>query len=163
MIHGKQDEMDRHFLSRATELAAQSLANGGFPCGAIVALGDGRSCEGLSSSSLLNDPTAHAEVLAIRKLGMHHGYRPEAMILYSTLEPCLMCISAAHWAKIGRVVFGCRRAQVAAQYYEGSFATQEAVAMFSPKIEINWLHEFEGRQKDLIKAWEASSLPLPNP
>ena len=78
------------------------------PFGAALAMGDELFVTAANETSKKNDPTAHAEVMAIRKLGAHikktdlSGYT-----LYTTCEPCPMCMSAAIWARIGTIFYGC--------------------------------------------------------
>jgi tRNA(adenine34) deaminase len=80
---------DELFLQEALELARQAEANGEVPVGAVVVV-EGKVCgRGLNSPITLNDPTAHAEILALRQAaGALKNYRLEAADLYVTLEPC---------------------------------------------------------------------------
>ena len=77
------------------------------PVGAIIVLQDKIIAKGYNQVELLNDSTAHAEILALTTAYQYLGskYLPEAT-LYVTLEPCLMCSGALYWSKISRVVFG---------------------------------------------------------
>ena len=100
---------DELFLNAALELARQAEANGEVPVGAVVVL-KGKVCgSGLNSSIRMNDPTAHAEILALREAaGAVKNYRLEAATLYVTLEPCVMCAGALVAARVKRLVFGAR-------------------------------------------------------
>ena len=97
------------FMEKALELARQAESNGEVPVGAIVVVdGQVRGC-GFNSPIRLMDPTAHAEMLALREAAASIGnYRLEAATLYSTLEPCVMCAGALVAARVGRLVFGAR-------------------------------------------------------
>ncbi len=97
------------FMAEALELARQAEANGEVPVGAVVVV-DGRVCgRGFNSPIRLNDPTAHAEVLALREAaGNIRNYRLEGATLYATIEPCVMCAGALVAARVGRLVFGAR-------------------------------------------------------
>jgi tRNA(adenine34) deaminase len=100
---------DELFLQEALELARQAEANGEVPVGAVVVV-EGKVCgRGLNSPITLNDPTAHAEILALRQAaGALKNYRLEAADLYVTLEPCVMCAGALVAARVKRLVFGAR-------------------------------------------------------
>src|SRR6266853_4863041 len=100
---------DDLFMREALELARQAEANGEVPVGAVVVV-DGLVCgRGFNSPIRLNDPTAHAEILALREAAGRVGnYRLEAATLYATLEPCVMCAGALIAARVGRLVFGAR-------------------------------------------------------
>jgi len=100
---------DEFFMKMALELARQAEQAGEVPVGAIVVLGDTVLGRGSNSPIRLNDPTAHAEILAIREAAAALGnYRLEGSTLYVTLEPCVMCAGALVAARIARLVFGSR-------------------------------------------------------
>ena len=91
---------------REAELAA---AGGDVPVGAVTVLGDEIIARGHNMREALNDPTAHAEVLAIRESAMKLGrWRLHDLTLYVTIEPCAMCAGAIVLARIPRVVFGAK-------------------------------------------------------
>lgn len=100
---------DETFLDRALQLAREAELAGEVPVGA-VAVKDGRIIgQGRNSPIALNDPTAHAEMIALREASAHLGnYRLEGVTLYSTLEPCVMCAGALVAARVTRLVFGAR-------------------------------------------------------
>jgi tRNA(adenine34) deaminase len=100
---------DELFMAGALELARQAESNGEVPVGALL-VADGEVCgRGFNSPVRLTDPTAHAEILALREAAAKIGnYRLEGATLYSTLEPCVMCAGALVAARVGRLVFGAR-------------------------------------------------------
>ncbi len=100
---------DELFMREALELAKQAEAAGEVPVGAVVVT-DGVVCgRGFNSPIRLSDPTAHAEMQAMREAaGKLRNYRLEAATLYATLEPCVMCAGALVNARIRRLVFGAR-------------------------------------------------------
>lgn len=103
------DPDDERFLDQAIQLAREAELAGEVPVGA-VAVREGRVIgRGRNSPIGLNDPTAHAEMLALREAAATLGnYRLEGVTLYSTLEPCVMCAGALVAARVERLVFGAR-------------------------------------------------------
>jgi tRNA(adenine34) deaminase len=100
---------DEVFMSEALELARQAEANGEVPVGAVVVVDGQVRGRGFNSPIRLVDPTAHAEMLALREAAASIGnYRLEGATLYATLEPCVMCAGALVAARVGRLVFGAR-------------------------------------------------------
>jgi tRNA(adenine34) deaminase len=101
--------MDETFMAEALELARGAQSRGEVPVGAVVVL-DGRVIgRGANAPIASNDPTAHAEILALRAAGQAVGnYRLEGTTLYCTIEPCVMCAGAIVAARVRRLVFGAR-------------------------------------------------------
>jgi tRNA(adenine34) deaminase len=100
---------DEMFMGEALELARQAEREGEVPVGAVVVLEDEVRGRGFNSPIRLKDPTAHAEILALREAAGNIGnYRLEGATLYSTLEPCVMCAGALVAARVQRLVFGAR-------------------------------------------------------
>jgi len=102
-----QQQIDRQFMSRALELAREAAGRGEVPVGAVL-VKDGEIIAEASNHPIgLNDPSAHAEMLALRRGGEHLGnYRLPGTTLYVTLEPCPMCAGAMVHARVARLVFG---------------------------------------------------------
>lgn len=100
---------DNFFLRQALELAREAEADGEVPVGAVVVLQGEIIGRGRNSPISLNDPTAHAEILAMREACKRLGnYRLEGATIYATLEPCVMCAGAMVNARVARLVFGAR-------------------------------------------------------
>lgn len=100
---------DERFMREAISLAQYAAASGEVPIGAVVVHDGVIIGRGHNSPVATNDPTAHAEILAIREASRSLGnYRLEGTTLYVTLEPCAMCAGALVNARIGRLVFGSR-------------------------------------------------------
>ncbi len=98
---------DLLFMQRALELAAHAEAEGEVPVGALVALNGEIIGEGWNRPILGHDPTAHAEIVALRAAATKLGnYRLTGATLYVTLEPCPMCAGAMVHARVARVVYG---------------------------------------------------------
>ena len=98
---------DERWIRRALELAGKAEAMGEVPVGAVL-VKDGQVLgEGWNQTISLNDPSAHAEMLALRQAGSRAGnYRLPGTVLYVTLEPCVMCAGVIIHARVDRVVFG---------------------------------------------------------
>lgn len=102
-------EADMHYMALALEEAAAAAAEGEVPVGALIVRGGRVVSRDHNRPIALNDPTAHAEILAMRAAARCAGnYRLTGTTLYVTLEPCFMCAGAVIHARIGRVVFGAR-------------------------------------------------------
>ena len=100
---------DELFMRSALQLARQAEAAGEVPVGSVVVVDGEIRGRGFNSPIRLNDPTAHAEILALRDAAARLGnYRLEGATLYATLEPCVMCAGALVAARVGRLVFGAR-------------------------------------------------------
>lgn len=103
----EQDERDRHFIAQAIALAREAATLDEVPVGAVVVLGDEVVGRGFNAPVSLHDPTAHAEVRALRDAARRLGnYRLPECELFVTLEPCVMCAGAIFHARVRRVVFG---------------------------------------------------------
>ncbi len=101
-------ETDDFYMSAALAAAREGLAAGEVPVGAVV-VGEGGKilARAFNQPIALHDPTAHAEVLALRQAAALVGnYRLPGVSLYVTMEPCLMCVGALIAARVGRLVFG---------------------------------------------------------
>jgi tRNA(Arg) A34 adenosine deaminase TadA len=107
---------DDHFLARAVELAATGSRQGdGGPFGAVIVRDGEIIAEGWNRVVASHDPTAHAEITAIRDACTRLGhFHLDGCTLYASSEPCPMCLSAAYWARIERIVFANSRSEAAA-------------------------------------------------
>jgi len=99
---------DEYFMRIALQQAEYAFEDDEVPVGAVVVLNNKIIARAHNQVERLNDPTAHAEMIALTSAFNYLGskYLPEA-VLYVTVEPCLMCCGAIYWGKIGRVVYGC--------------------------------------------------------
>ena len=98
--------MKNKFMERAIELSIQSVNNGGGPFGSIIVKNDKVIAEGSNKVTLNNDPTAHGEIVAIRKACKSlNNFNLSGCELYSTCEPCPMCLSAIYWAHIEKIYY----------------------------------------------------------
>ena len=124
------DAMDRDaaWLARSIELATANVAEGGGPFGAVIVRDGVKLAEGQNRVTLDNDPTAHAEVVAIRRACTAIGdFSLAGATLYTSCEPCPLCLSAALWARVDRVVFAADRDDAA----RGGFDDREFYELFA--------------------------------
>ena len=100
---------DEGFMRRAIELARRAEGEGEVPIGAVVVMDGEVVGEGWNRPIAANDPTAHAEIQALRAAASsNRNYRLTGATMYVTLEPCDMCVGAMFHARIARVVYGAR-------------------------------------------------------
>lgn len=109
-------EKHQYFIGRAIALAAQGMeSNSGGPFGAVVVKDGEIIAEGHNQVTSTNDPTAHAEVVAIREACKKLGtFQLDDCIVYTSCEPCPMCLGAIYWARPKMVYYGCNREDAAA-------------------------------------------------
>ena len=114
------EEKDIRFLRLAIEQAHLGQSTlGGAPVGAVLVKDEELACAGFNEGELRHDPTAHAEMVTIRRLCAERKTMSlEGYTLYSTLQPCGMCTMACLWAGISRIVYGAGRDDVSAVYFE---------------------------------------------
>lgn len=118
---------DEQWLSQAIALAAANVGEGGGPFGAVVVADGAVVAEGQNRVTRDHDPTAHAEVVAIRDACRRRGdFSLAGTTLYASCEPCPLCMAAALWARIDRVVFAADRHDAA----RGGFDDREFYALF---------------------------------
>lgn len=112
-------ETDRSALQRAVHLATTNVAEGGGPFGAVIMRNGETIAEGVNRVTLDLDATAHAEVVAIRAAGRALATNDlSGCTLYSSCEPCPMCMAACLWARLDRVVFAADRNDAAAAGFD---------------------------------------------
>ena len=111
---------EEYFMKMALKEAEKAYEEGEVPVGAVVVIGGKIISRGYNMVEKLNDPTAHAEIIALTSAFNSLGskYLPDAT-LYVTVEPCLMCAGALHWSKIGNIVWGAEDIKNGHQVYTG--------------------------------------------
>lgn len=130
-------ELDQRFMKEAIDAAFQGMRrNEGGPFGAVIVLNDAIIGYGNNCVTSTNDPTAHAEIMAIRKACSHLGtYQLTDCIIYSSCEPCPMCLAAIYWARITQIYYGCTRQDAAEIGFDDEFLYAE-LAMPTEKRKI---------------------------
>lgn len=115
------------FMKRAIALAEEGMnANAGGPFGCVIVRDGKILAEGTNKVTSTNDPTAHAEIVAIRKACEQLGnYQLEDCVIYASCEPCPMCLGAIYWARPKAVYYACTKEDAAAIDFDDAFIYQE--------------------------------------
>lgn len=150
--------MTNNFLKLAIDKSRESVECGGFPVGAVIVLDGEIIATGISNGKALNDPTSHAEVAAIREACAISGRRNlgRGAILYSSMEPCLMCYSASIWASIPEIVYAVGREKLSPLHFEGNYNTDDLNAHARNPRKITHATEHEEEALDVVRLWERS-------
>lgn len=118
--------MDKQFIERAIDIATQSVQSGGGPFGAVIVKNGAIIAESSNSVTRDLDPSAHAEVNAIRaackKLGT---YNLQGCEIYASCEPCPMCLGAIYWARLSKLYFAATRKSAKDAGFDDDFIYQE--------------------------------------
>ena len=145
---------DKEFMEKAIELSIENIQKGGGPFGAVI-VKDGKIVAAKANSVIPScDPTAHAEVNTIRaackELGTHCL---KGCILYTSCEPCPMCLSAIYWARIDKFYYGNTREDAKAIKFDDNFIYDEIPKKISERAIPGY--KIEGTNAiDAFKAWE---------
>lgn len=120
-------EKDQYFMQRAIQKAEEGMnAGAGGPFGCVVVKDDVIIAEGYNRVTSTNDPTAHAEVVAIRKAcEALQSFQLDDCIVYTSCEPCPMCLGAIYWARPKAVFFACTKADAAKIDFDDQFIYDE--------------------------------------
>src|SRR5690606_29432455 len=106
-LNREQAKQDAHWMNHAIALATRGEVLGEVPVGAVIVSGNDILGEGFNQPITAHDPSAHAEIIALRAAALRaKNYRLPGATLYVTLEPCTMCVGALVHARIARLVFG---------------------------------------------------------
>lgn len=117
---------DKELMRRAIALSIDSVKNGGEPFGAVIARDGEVIAEGSNSVTIDNDPTAHAEVNTIRKACKKLGtFDLTGCVIYTSCEPCPMCLGAIYWAHLDKIYFANNREDAAAIDFDDDFIYKE--------------------------------------
>ncbi len=147
---------DEHYMRLALREAQKAYDMGEVPVGAVVVWNEKVIARGHNQVELLNDCTAHAEMIALTSAFSELGskYLPEGT-LYVTVEPCLMCCGALHWSKIGRIVYGASDDKNGYRRYVKERADRQPEHVFHPKTQLSFGvlgEECAQLMKDFFKA-----------
>lgn len=117
---------DKELMMRAIELSEESVRNGGGPFGAVIARNGEIIAEGSNCVTLHHDPTAHAEVTAIRNAAEKlNSFDLSGCVIYTSCEPCPMCLGAIYWAHLDKIFYANDRKDAADIGFDDDFIYKE--------------------------------------
>jgi guanine deaminase len=153
---------DEPCLRRAIELSRQKMeAGAGGPFGAVIAREGEIIAEGWNQVTSGNDPTAHAEVAAIRAAAAKLGrFSLAGCDLFSSCEPCPMCLAAAYWARVDRVVFAASQDDAAAAGFDDAFLYRE-LALSQRERSLPMIQAMRGDAALVFRAWDMKPDKIP--
>ncbi len=155
---------DETYLRMAIELSRHALEDQGkTPFGAILVINDEVISEGTSSVIELIDPSAHAEVTALRNAAQKlKRHLLPGSVLYSSSEPCPMCLTACYWARVSRLVFGATSYDVATYGFEDLQLYRELATGIAQRslTEVSAEGSLRGQAAEALRNW-ADALPEP--
>ena len=138
-------------MERAIELSIESVNNGGGPFGCVIVKDDKIIAEGSNHVTLNNDPTAHGEIVAIRKTCKSlNNFNLSGCELYSTCEPCPMCLSAIYWARIDKIYYANTREDARKIDFDDSIIYSE----FKKNIKERKIPMIQMMRNEALKAFE---------
>ena len=147
-------EYDLKFIRRAVEIAANGIKEGGGPFGALVTKDQRIIAEANNRVVLSHDPTAHAEITAIRKASaILKTHDLSGCVLYSSCEPCPMCLGAIYWSGIKKVVYASDRFEAAAAGFIDSIIYDE-IKMAPEARKINFINIPDAGGEEVFKQWK---------
>lgn len=125
---------DIKFMDMAAQLADDNINNGGGPFGAVIVRNGKVIATGVNRVTAENDPTAHAEVNAIRNACRSEAtFNLHGCVVYSSCEPCPMCLSALYWSGVNRIYFGCTQDDAEAVNFSDKFIYRELAKPISER------------------------------
>jgi pyrimidine deaminase RibD-like protein len=149
---------DAEFLSIAIEKAKESVVQGGFPAGAIIVKDNQIIGEGISIGNQIHDPSSHGEMVAIRNTcAAIKSTDLSNAILYSSMQPCLMCFGASMWAAIPKIIYACGRDKVSNLYYGGDYKLTTLNQSLIASIQMEQIKELEQDSLKVIRLWETAA------
>lgn len=126
MPEQQPEQQDQHFLQQAIELAIRSATHQGGPFGAVIVKDGDIIGRGHNQVTETCDPSAHAEIIAIRNACKTiNEYQLTECTLYTSCEPCPMCMSAIYWARIPRLIYAATSADAAQAGFDDQFIYDE--------------------------------------
>ena len=118
--------MNNNFMRQAIQLAVDNIKNGGGPFGAVIVKDGKVIATGVNRVTASNDPTAHAEVSAIRAACEALGtFSLQGCDIYASCEPCPMCLGAIYWARLDHLYYGANKHDAAAAGFDDQFIYEE--------------------------------------
>ncbi|MDX2047684.1 MAG: nucleoside deaminase [Chitinophagaceae bacterium] len=146
------------FLEKAIEVSEKGMLQGkGGPFGCVIVKDGKIIAEGCNMVLATNDPTAHAEVVAIREACKKlNSFQLDECDIYASCEPCPMCMGAIYWARPRRVIFANTKNEAAAIDFDDDFIYSEINTVFADR-KIPFIHHPHQKAKDVFIAWRQSA------
>jgi guanine deaminase len=153
-----KDAAHEKFMRRAIELSRTHMQKqAGGPFGAVIVKDGKIVAEGWNQVTSTNDPTAHAEVTAIRNACKALGnFDLSGTELYTSCEPCPMCLSAAYWARVSKIYFAATRADAARSQFDDDFIYQEIPKRLEDRS-IKMIQLLNDEALEVFHAWDAKT------
>ena len=141
-------EFDSQFMARAIELAQSGIdQNLGGPFGCVIVKEGEIVGEGNNQVTSSNDPTAHAEIVALRQACQRlNSFQLEGCVVYTSCEPCPMCLGAIYWARAERIYIACNRNDAASAGFDDAFIYEELCGddLASRRVPVSMMMRDEG-------------------
>lgn len=148
-------------LQLAIDLAKQNIATGGGPFGAVIARGGDVVATGCNRVTAGNDPTAHAEVSAIRAAcAKLQTFNLSGYDIYSSCEPCPMCLSAIYWAHLDRLFYASTKDEAAAAGFDDDFIYHE-LSLSPDERQLSSIQMFTDEAAAVFKLWNDTAGKTP--
>ena len=145
---------DRSFLQHALKIAENGIDAGHGPCGAVIARNGRIVSEANNEVVISNDPTAHAEVLAIRRASSFlKTYDLKDCVLYTSCEPCPMCLGAIYWSGIRKVVYASDRNDAERSGFSDRLIYDEII-LDPEKRKVNFVRISDAGGEQVFKKWD---------
>ncbi len=143
--------MSNQFMKRAIELSIESVSGGGGPFGCVIVKDEKIVSEGSNKVTSNNDPTAHGEIVAIREACKKiNNFSLSGYELYSSCEPCPMCLSAIYWARIDKIYYANTRKDAQKIDFDDSLIYSE----FQKSIDTRKIPMIQMMRTEALKAFE---------
>ena len=146
--------MDENLMQKAVALSLQNIEEGGGPFGAVVVKGEEIVGVGINRVTANNDPTAHAEVMAIRDAAARlERFDLSDCVIYTSCEPCPMCLGAIYWARIKKVYYGNTKQDAARIGFDDGFIYEELAKPLHERS-VSFVQLLPDEAAKAFKLWE---------
>ena len=145
------------YMVEAIRLAIENIDNNGGPFGAVIVKDGNIVGVGTNRVTANNDPTAHAEVMAIRAACKQLGtFNLEGCTIYSSCEPCPMCLSAIYWAGITELYYGCNKVDAASIGFDDKFIYDQ-LELPEDKRQLKYIPLLRDKAIEAFRKWESKA------
>lgn len=151
-------DRDSYFMQKAIDLAKKGMAsNSGGPFGAVIVKDNKVIGKGYNKVTSKNDPTAHAEIVAIKEACEKlQSFQLDDCVIYTSCEPCPMCLGAIYWSRLKKVVYGCNRDDASIINFDDQFIYDELEKPINSR-QIEFVKLMRQEALDVFKEWQKKS------